>query len=212
MTEPTITQDKILLLVDDESMGSQLVRWLAAEKDAPYQCHTVSASQRQLVLKANPYGEVPVLVHRGTSLYTPGVIAEYLQELIQLPTVLPTDAVARARQRQLFYQLLGKLVPVVERCVCEADETQANKAKKEARQLLSSYLSGWLTTGCQLLEHNTLSLVDLALGVILTRQSAFAFDLTRCHPQAISYWQALRSRPAFVEGLSDQENEWLKAT
>jgi|GEM_PF-4398909 len=210
MTQPTMTQDKMLLLVDDEGMASHLVRWLAAEKDAPYRYHTIPPSQRELLLKANPYGEVPVLIHRGTSLYTPEVIAEYLQELIPLPALFPTDIAERNRQRQLFADLLKRVFPAVERCVRGPNEVNGNKADKEARQLLTAYLSDWLTAG-QLLEHKTLSLVDLAFGVILTRQHAFGFSLSRCHPQGVRYWEILKSRPTFIAGLSEQESDWLMA-
>lgn len=210
MTQPTITQDKILLLLDDQDMGCHLVRWLAAEKDAPCQCHTIPPGQRKLLLKANPYGEVPVLVHRGTSLYTPGVIAEYLQELIPLPALLPTDIAERNRQRQLFANLLARVFPAVERSVREPSEYNGSKGHKEAQQLLRAYLCDWLTAG-QLLEHKTLSLVDLAFGVILTRQHAFEFSLSCCHPQGVRYWEVLKSRPTFVAGLSEQESDWLKA-
>ena len=208
MTQPTMTQDKILLLVDDEGMGSHLTRWLAAEKDEPYQCHSIPPGQRKLLLKATPYGEVPVLVHRGTSLYTPRVIAEYLQELMPLPALLPTDIAERNRQRQLFVDLLERVFPAIERCAREPREVNGSKGYKEIRQLLTASLSDWLTAG-QLLEHNTLSLVDLAFGVILTRQHAFEFNLSRCHPQGVRYWEALKSRPAFTAGLSEQESDWL---
>ncbi len=57
------------------------------------------------VLKANPKGQVPVLIDGDLTLFDSTVIIEYLEDTHPEPPLLPKDAVTRARCR--LYDLYG---------------------------------------------------------------------------------------------------------
>ena len=52
--------------------------------------------------RLNPFGQVPVLEDEGLVIYESLAILEYLEERYPAPALLPSDAAARARVRQLM--------------------------------------------------------------------------------------------------------------
>lgn len=49
--------------------------------------------------RLSPYGRVPVLNHRGASIYESTVICEYLEDVFPKPALLPADPPRRAEAR-----------------------------------------------------------------------------------------------------------------
>ena len=56
------------------------------------------------VLRVNPKGQVPVLVHGNLEIFDSTLIFEYLEDLQPTPALWPRDIVDRARARRLGHQ------------------------------------------------------------------------------------------------------------
>src|SRR4051812_4487182 len=58
------------------------------------------AHPSEALLRVNPSGEVPVLLHEGHAIPESAVITEYLEERFpETPRLMPADAASRARVR-----------------------------------------------------------------------------------------------------------------
>jgi glutathione S-transferase len=70
----------------------------------PFDFETLYTPKHPEVLRINPKGQVPVLVHEGVEIFDSTQIFEYLEELLPEPPLWPRDRVARARARLLELQ------------------------------------------------------------------------------------------------------------
>ena len=83
------------------------VRIVLAEKRVPFETRWVPWSEEsgyampEVVLKANPLGQLPVLVDDGFVVYDSTIVCEYLEERFPNPALYPGDIQARTRCRQL---------------------------------------------------------------------------------------------------------------
>ena len=60
----------------------------------------------------NPQGLVPALIHKGRTITQSLAIIEYLDEVAPTPPLLPSEALARARVRQLAYAIACDIHPL----------------------------------------------------------------------------------------------------
>ena len=78
------------------------VRTVLAEKNLDWQEHLIASVQfdhfQPEYQAINPHSIVPSLIHDGHVLMQSGIIAEYLDEMIE-PRLHPADPVKRARNR-----------------------------------------------------------------------------------------------------------------
>jgi glutathione S-transferase len=70
----------------------------------PYDSHLGYRPKHPEVLRVNPKGQVPVLVHNGLEIFDSTQLFEYLEDLQPTPALWPRDIVDRARARQLEHQ------------------------------------------------------------------------------------------------------------
>lgn len=78
------------------------IRMILYEKGIDFEKQEIhSEDQRDVLLRANPRGEVPALIDGEAIISDSKVIAEYLEEKFPDPPLLPRDLAARARCRRL---------------------------------------------------------------------------------------------------------------
>lgn len=78
------------------------IRMILYEKGIEFEKQEIhSEDQRDVLLRANPRGEVPALVDGDAVISDSKVIAEYLEEKFPDPPLLPRELAARARCRRL---------------------------------------------------------------------------------------------------------------
>jgi glutathione S-transferase len=69
-----------------------------------YDSHLGYSPKHPEVLRINPKGQVPVLVHGGLEIFDSTQIFEYLEDLRPAPALWPRDIVDRAHARRLEHQ------------------------------------------------------------------------------------------------------------
>jgi len=67
----------------------------------PFEMKRLYQPKHPEVVRINPKGQVPVLIHGDLELFDSTQIFEYLEDLAPQPALWPTEAAARARARQL---------------------------------------------------------------------------------------------------------------
>jgi glutathione S-transferase len=70
----------------------------------PYDSRLGYSPKHPEVLRINPKGQVPVLVHGSLEIFDSSQIFEYLEDLRPTPALWPHDIVDRARARRLEHQ------------------------------------------------------------------------------------------------------------
>jgi glutathione S-transferase len=88
---------------DWRSFCSIKVRLCLAEKGLPWESRVIDLMKLEHTtpeyLKLNPNGVVPTLVHDGIPIHESTLINEYLNEVFPEPSLMPDNAVDRARAR-----------------------------------------------------------------------------------------------------------------
>lgn len=90
----------------DYSVYVRICRIVLAEKAAEYTLHPIDIFADGGVpseyLGLNPLGRIPSLRHGSFALYETDAIASYVDEAFEGPALMPIDAKARARARQIM--------------------------------------------------------------------------------------------------------------
>ena len=118
-------------------------------------------------LAISPNGKVPVLEVDGTPLFESSVILEYLDETYEGDSILPSDPLARARDRMW--------ISYISNIMSKAWQLQATGEESAARDLATQIrahfdeLSRQLPEGGALWGGETYTMVDVAIAPILQR-------------------------------------------
>lgn len=131
-----MSQDRITLYSGPLSMFGAKVQIAALEKRiefdlvmVPFDFHALYAPKHPEVLRINPKGQVPVLVHGDLELFDSTQIFEYLEDLQPAPALWPDDARDRARARLLELQSDEVYFPHVVRLMVLQDRLQEQPAQ-----------------------------------------------------------------------------------
>jgi RNA polymerase-associated protein len=177
-----------------------MVRLVLAAKALPHDRVTVDNHRiRDELLQYNPLGTLPTLVERDVVLYTPAVIAEYLDERFPHPPLLPSDPLGRARTRLTVHRVGeewgGPLQAVL--------DGQADGAGRDAlrKALLAS---NDLFRVAKYFLSPEFSLADCALLPILWRLPAAEIDLPGADALG-KYCERLFGTPFFDRSLTETE-------
>ena len=177
------------------------------EKGLKYRVIEESLAQpSEALLRINPAGEVPVLVHGEIALPESSAITEYLEELHPMPALMPDSPQGRARVRQWTWECSLVFKPDLDAFKYEWE----NLGPSERQGLLSRlerYLKRLETRlGSQeflLGEH--LTLADIHLFPFyrqLTRAKTSDPGLLR-FPESLNSWLArIVSRPSFTRVMA----------
>ena len=101
----TTAADGLIVYDHFESVCCHKVRIVLAEKAVPHEIRHVPLEDGSHLgpdselLRVNPKGVVPVIVHRGRTITESSIILEYLEDAFPQPALMPSDPYWRARRR-----------------------------------------------------------------------------------------------------------------
>jgi glutathione S-transferase len=79
---------------------AQRTRMMLTEKGIPFTLTEIDLRNKPVWFKdVSPYGKVPVIRHRGQTIYESAIINEYLEETFPEPPLMPNDPAGRAKVR-----------------------------------------------------------------------------------------------------------------
>jgi glutathione S-transferase len=170
---------------------------------------------RSQFLDINPSGEVPVLIEEGGQVLADATaIAEYLDERVRDPALLPGDPLARAEVRRLvgwfdikFHrEVTANLVneKVFKRLIGSyaGPDSRAIRAGYTALHRHLDYIA-WLSERRTWLGGSAFSLADITAGVHLSCVDYLGDVPWGDHPGAKDWYARMKSRPSFRSLLAD---------
>jgi len=175
----------------------------------PYDSQSGYSPKHPEVLRINPKGQVPVLVHGDLEIFDSTQIFEYLEDLQPAPALWPSDIRERARARRLEHQSDEIYFPHVIRLmslqknltdtVAVTSIAAATAYYAEMEKLLSA--GTWVA--------GTYSFADIAFymaALFGERQSA---SVTLNTPKVLEWRERMTRRPA-VRPVVSAMAAWLK--
>jgi glutathione S-transferase len=175
-----------------------------------YDSHVGYSPKHPEVLRVNPKGQVPVLVHDDLEIFDSTQIFEYLEDLQPAPALWPRNIVDRARARRLEHESdevyfphiirlmglqknLGDVVAISSIAAATAYYTAMEKLLGSAKWLAGDY-----------------SFADIAFymaSLFGERQSA---PITAATPRLMEWRERMTQRPAVMPVVRTMAN-WLRA-
>lgn len=209
--------DRFTLYSGPLSMFGAKVQIAAREKGlqfdlimVAYDSHLGYSPKHPEVLRVNPKGQVPVLVHGGLEIFDSTQIFEYLEDLQPTPALWPRDRAERARARRLEHQSDEVYFPHIVRLMglqknlgdtsALASIEAATAYYGEMEKLLAT--RPWLADGY--------SFADIAFymaSLFGERQSA---PITAATPKLLEWRDRITRRPA-VRPVVSSMADWLRA-
>lgn len=180
-------------------------RMVLHEKEVECDVEYVDLSRNpNWITENNPYGESPTLIDRELVLYGSHIIAEYLDDRLPHPPLMPPDPVNRGRVRMMIYRAqrdwLGKL---------RRYDEKKQKPPKQLRDMVLRDLcvmAQFFSTQQFWLE-DEFTLVDCFIAPLLWRLPHYGIELP---PQARvinTYAYRLFRRGSFAKSLSPFERD-----
>jgi maleylpyruvate isomerase len=206
------------------SSASYRVRLALAYKGLPYEVHPVSLldgeNRSEAHLARNPIGQVPVLEvdHGGERVLLAQSLAilEYLEETHPEPALLPKDAVARARVRELAELVNAGIQPLQNLPVlARVDRELGGDSKAWACHFITQGLSALEQrarhTAKSYLVGDAFSFADICLLPQLYNARRFHVPL-EAMPTLLRVEQACHALPALRAAAPDAQPDAPKTT
>jgi len=193
---------------DNSSHYSHRVRIVLAEKGVTVDLvEGDSAHPPAELADLNPYNTLPTLVDRDLVLYESKVMMEYLDERFPHPPLLPVYPVARAESRLYIHRIEKDWCTLVDSILTSRSDNVVSKATKELRESITGIAPIFAEKPFFMNEEFTL--VDCCIAPILWRLPSLGVDIrsTKQTKPLLAYMDALFSRDAFQESLSEAERE-----
>ncbi len=205
MAVPTVRKPIMTLYSGISCPFSHKVRIVLFEKDVECQIVHVDLKKKPRELaELNPYNQVPTMVDRDLVLYESHIIAEYLDERLPHPPLMPVDPVTRGKARLMllrfnrdWYELLLHLEG--------EDKRLAQRARTVIRDGLTVISPVFKDQPYVLGEE--FSLVDCALAPLLWRLPYYEIELPRQAKPILDYAERLFARKPFRASLTDAERD-----
>jgi maleylpyruvate isomerase len=164
--------------------------------------------------KVNPLGLVPSLIDHGHAISQSLAILEYLEEQVPEPPLLPRDAGARARVRQIALSIACDIHPLNNLRVQQYLKVELG-ADDQAR---SAWQLHWMALGFEALESllhgdpatglfchgDTPSFADICLVPQMTNARRVKMDLSP-YPTLLRIEEAAYRLPAFVAARPENQ-------
>lgn len=152
----------------------------------------------------NPYGESPTLMDREIVLYGAHIVAEYLDDRLPHPPLMPSDPVNRGRVRLMLYKFRREWLNELRQV-----DVAGQKPKKPLRDALRqdiAAMSPYLSTQDYLLGDD-FSIVDCFLMPVLWRLPFYGVELPKQTKAIDAYINRVMSRQSFKRSLSTYERD-----
>lgn len=116
-----------------------MVKMALIEKGIDYEFVDVRPSQEEDVLKKSPMGKVPYIETDHGFISETNVIFDYLEDLGQGPSLLPTDPYERAKTRELIKEIELYIELPARTCFAEAffGGEVSDETKEKAKEALT---------------------------------------------------------------------------
>jgi glutathione S-transferase len=175
-----------------------------------YDSHLGYSPKHPEVLRINPKGQVPVLVHGSLAIFDSTQIFEYLEDLQPTPALWPRDIVDRARARRLEHQSDEVYFPhIIHLMGLQTNLSDAVAVwSVEAATAYYSEMEKLLTTTGTWLA-GSYSFADIAFymaSLFGERQSA---PITAATPRLLEWRDRMTQRPAVSPVVRAMAN-WLR--
>lgn len=201
------------------SLFSRKVEIALREKDLNVEREMVPFSQADgyfpkhpAVLKANPKGQVPVLVDGDLTLFDSTLINEYLEDAYPDPPILPGAPAMRARCRLLELTADEILLPLVARLMYRTEpsdpDPKAQQAKVEEGKRAEAEIDACYKTLDRQLEDKehfcgTFSVADIAIFMVMAFAKRLGGPDHAHHGTLQAWYNRVAGRPAVAPILRE---------
>jgi len=188
---------------------SAKVRIALADKGLEYETREVPWSRRSLwgpkppeFLAVSPRGKVPVLIDGGVTVYDSTVICEYLEDRYPGRRLLPTDAAARARCRQLEddadFAMTEHVTPLVQELFTKTDDGVRDLARLSAASeaLVRRYDELERELAGREYLCDTFTVADIATFMVVAFASTLGTPPAERHVRLRAWVDRVRARPS----------------
>ncbi len=156
------------------------------------------------ILESNPYGESPTLIDRELKLYGSHIIAEYLDDRLPHPPLMPPDPINRSRVRMMIYHCQRDWLDQL-----KSLDHKKQKPNKQLRNEICRTLSA-LTTTFQRQQYwlgDEFSMVDCYLAPLIFRLPFYGIELPPQMKPILAYGKRVFKRSSFLKSLSPDERD-----
>ena len=175
------------------------------EKQVECEVEFVDLAANPAVLgELNPYGESPTLADRELVLFGAHIVAEYLDDRLPHPPLMPPDPVGRGRARMLIYRFRREWLNELRRL-----ELRGEKPKIALRTAIRQDLAAMspLLAHQDYLLGEEFSLADCFLMPVLWRLEHYKIELPVQTRPVAAYMHRVLSRESFKRSLSVIERD-----
>jgi glutathione S-transferase len=176
------------------------------EKGIDFDVHEVDLSNKdEEFLSVSPYGKVPVVAIDGITLYESNVVNEYLDEVHEIPRLMPANPEKRALARSWMAFADDYFFPFIFRMSMGSQRGFSEEQIQEAREKLQDSLSR-LERQLEGKEYlvGEYSLADIAHAGNFhrLRELAERGDIPlQKHPNVVAWMERLESRESYKAAL-----------
>ena len=189
------------------------VVWLLEELGLDYELETMPFDPRALksvdYLEVNPFGKVPVLVDKGTTMSESVAIIQYLLLHYGDGRLEPDrDAPDYGKYLQWMHfgeaTLMGTVSEIVVNTVFLPEAERSVSAAKRARKSLDHYASvlDQELEGHDWLVGNDFTAADIVVGYALLAARMFKVGWPDELSNLNAYWERIKARPAFQKAAT----------
>jgi len=209
--------DRMTLYSGPLSMFGAKVQIAALEKGLDFDLVMVTYDSRlgyspkhAEVLRVNPKGQVPVLIHGGLELFDSTQIFEYLEDLEPTPALWPRDFRDRARARRLEHQSDEVYFPHVIRLMGLQKNLGDTVAVTSIAAATAYYAEMNELLGTKTWLAGTYSFADIAFYMAALFGERQGAPMTADTPKLLEWRNRMTRRPA-VRSVVSAMATWLHA-
>ncbi len=204
--DPIPSRNAIMTLYSSEScIEGHACRIVIHEKQVDCDVEFVNLVENPAVLgELNPYGESPTLADRELVLYGAPIVAEYLDDRLPHPPLMPPDPVGRGRVRMLIYRFRREWLDELRQLDLRREKPKV-ALRNAIRQDLAS-MSPLLAQQDYLLGEE-FSLADCFVMPVLWRLAYYGIELPTQTKAVTAYVRRVLSRESFRRSLSSVERD-----
>lgn len=190
------------------------VKMQLLEKGVPFEEELVWTSKDPALLARSPMGKVPFIEAGGQTLAESAVIADYIEDAYPQRPLLPADALARARVRELTCILDLHVELVARRLYMEAffGGKISDEARQEVEKALPRGLKAFMqrasfapfVAGPEFTLADCAAIQHLPLATMATKR-IYGRDFMEPYPQVAAYLKEMGQRPAAQKVAEDRK-------
>ena len=162
------------------------------------------------VLRVNPKGQVPVLVHGNLEIFDSTQIFEYLEDLQPAPALWPSDIVDRAQARRLEHQSDEVYFPHIIRLMGLQKNLGDALAVSSIESATAYYHDMEKKLGTRMWLAGSYSFADIAFYMASLFGERQGAPVTAATPRLLEWRERMTQRPAVRPVVSAMAN-WLRA-